>query len=85
MKKIINYLKKRNWNLISNIAVIGALITVVIGMYVVFNNLTTYEKRLQRLELNYSLLEDDCYEIKEINPKNKIEEEIKNFFNEKVE
>ena len=85
MKKIINFFKKRNWNLISNVAVIGALITVVIGMYVVVNNLTAYEKRLQRLELNYSLLEDDCEEIKEINSKNKIKEEIKNFFNEKVE
>ena len=62
-------MKKINWILISNIAVIGALITVVIGFYVVMNNLTNMEKRLQKLELNYSLIEDDFNELYDIDPK----------------
>ena len=60
---------KINWILISNIAVIGALITVVIGFYVVMNNLSKLEKRLQKLELNYSLIEDDFNQLYEIDPK----------------
>ena len=60
---------KINWILISNIAVIGALIVITIGFYVVMNNLNKIEKRLQKLELNYSLIEQDFNELYDIDPK----------------
>lgn len=58
--------KKINWQMISNIAVCIALLSVVIGFYVVINNLTYMEKRLQKLELDCSLIEQDYNQLREL-------------------
>ena len=59
---------KINWILISNIAVILSLVAVLIGYIVMMDAVAKFEKRLQRLELNYSLIEDDFNQLYDIDP-----------------
>lgn len=62
------FLKKPNIVLISNVAVILSLITILIGYVVMMKAISKFEKRLQRLELNYSLIEDDFNQLYDIDP-----------------
>ena len=62
------FLKKPNIVLISNVAVILSLIAILIGYVVMMEAISKFEKRLQRLELNYSLIEDDFNQLYDIDP-----------------
>lgn len=62
------FLKKPNIVLISNVAVILGLIAILIGYVVMMEAISKFEKRLQRLELNYSLIEDDFNQLYDIDP-----------------
>lgn len=55
-------MKKINWKLISDIAVIISMTAVLIGFIVFANKLSDYKNRIQRLELQYRLIEQDLEE-----------------------
>lgn len=61
-------MKKINWQLISNIAVSIAMIAVLIGFIVFANKLKEYKKRIETLEFQYKLFEQDFEEKYNIDP-----------------
>ena len=60
--------RKINWKLISDIAVCIAMLSVLIGFIVFANKLNEYKKRIQGLELQYRVIEQDLEEKYEIDP-----------------
>lgn len=65
-------MKKINWKLISDIAVIVSMTAVLIGFIVFANKLSEYKERIKRLELQYRVIEQDLEEKYEIDPEIKI-------------
>lgn len=63
MKKI-----KINWQFISNIATIISMTAVLIGFIVFANKLKEHKERIQALEIQYKLFEQDFEEKYEIDP-----------------
>lgn len=61
-------MKKINWKLISDIAVIISMTAVIIGFIVFANKLSEYKNRIRALELQYRLIEQDLEEKYEIDP-----------------
>jgi hypothetical protein len=61
-------MKKINWKLISDIAVIISMTAVIIGFIVFANKLNEYKERIKKLELQYRLIEQDLEEKYEIDP-----------------
>lgn len=61
-------MKKINWKLISDIAVIISMTSVLIGFIVFANKLNEYKNRIRTLELQYRLIEQDLEEKYEIDP-----------------
>lgn len=61
-------MKKINWQLISNISVCIAMIAVLIGFIVFANKLKEYKKRIETLEFQYKIFEQDFEEKYNIDP-----------------
>jgi len=61
-------MKKINWQFISNIAVSIAMIAVLIGFIVFANKLKEYKKRIETLEFQYKIFEQDFEEKYNIDP-----------------
>jgi hypothetical protein len=59
-------MKKINWYLISNIAVILSMITVLIGFTFLATQLKNYKNRIEALELQYKMIEQDIEDNYEI-------------------
>ena len=59
---------KINWRLISDIAVIISMTAVLIGFIVFANKLNEYKRRIQALEIQYKLFEQDLEEKYDIDP-----------------
>ena len=59
---------KINWKLISDIAVCIAMLSVLIGFIVFANKLNEYKRRIQALEIQYKLFEQDLEEKYDIDP-----------------
>lgn len=59
---------KINWKLISDIAVIISMTSVLIGFIVFANKLNEYKNRIERLEIQYRLVEQDLNDLYEIDP-----------------
>jgi hypothetical protein len=66
-------MKKINWQFISNIAVSIAMIAVLIGFIVFANKLKEYKQRIERLEFQYKIIEQDLEEKYEIDPRIQID------------
>ena len=61
-------MKKINWQLISNISVCIAMIAVLIGFIVFANKLKEYKQRIEKLEFQYKIIEQDIEDNYEIDP-----------------
>ena len=61
-------MKKINWKLISDIAVIISMTAVLIGFIVFANKLNEYKRRIERLELEYRIVETDLIDKYDIDP-----------------
>lgn len=61
-------MKKINWQMISNIAVCIAMIAVLIGFIVFADKLKEYKKRIETLEFQYKIFEQDFEEKYNIDP-----------------
>lgn len=61
-------MKKINWQLTSNIAVILSMLAVLIGFTFLATQMSKFRQRLERLELNYSIIEGDFNQLYEIDP-----------------
>ena len=61
-------MKKINWKLISDIAVIISMTAVLIGFIVFANKLNEYKKRIEKLELEYRIVETDLIDKYDIDP-----------------
>lgn len=61
-------MKKINWQFISNISVCIAMIAVLIGFIVFANKLKEYKKRIETLEFQYKIFEQDFEEKYNIDP-----------------
>ena len=59
---------KINWRLISDIAVIISMTAVLIGFIIFANKLNEYKRRIQALEIQYKLFEQDLEEKYDIDP-----------------
>ena len=59
---------KINWRLISDIALIISMTAVLIGLIVFANKLNEYKRRIQALEIQYKLFEQDLEEKYDIDP-----------------
>jgi len=66
-------MKKINWQFISNIAVCIAMIAVLIGFIVFANKLKEYKKRIETLEFQYKIFEQDFEEKYNIDPRIQID------------
>lgn len=61
-------MKKVNWQMISDIAVIISMTAVLIGFIVFANKLKEYKKRIETLEFQYKIFEQDFEEKYNIDP-----------------
>lgn len=61
-------MKKINWQFISNISVCIAMIAVLIGFIVFANKLKEYKQRIEKLEFQYKIFEQDFEEKYNIDP-----------------
>ena len=66
-------MKKINWQFISNISVCIAMTAVLIGFIVFANKLKEYKKRIETLEFQYKIFEQDFEEKNEIDPRIQID------------
>lgn len=65
-------MKKINWYLISNIAVILSMITVLIGFTFLATQLKNYKNRIEALEVQYKIIEQDIEDNYKIDPEIKV-------------
>lgn len=61
-------MKKINWRLISDWAIILGIISILIGITFMANKLKEYEDRIVRLEIKYRIVEQDLIDNYEIDP-----------------
>lgn len=61
-------MKKINWKLISDITTILTMIVILIGFLFLADKLKEYKERIETLEVQYKLVEQDLNDLYEIDP-----------------